>query len=99
MPDPSSRSCPHCEGALVRFELPDGFDHDYDYACFNDACPYFVRGRTWMAEQFGVSSSYRYRVDGQTGHASPIAVWSPTALRDRIHPEDGPAGAGTKEQP
>jgi hypothetical protein len=50
-----------------------------------------------MLEQFGVNTSYRYRVDSQSGQASPIPVWSPTALRCRILPEDGSAGAEPKE--
>lgn len=99
MHDKSSMTCPHCEVGLLRFSLPEaGFDHEYDWACFNDDCPYFVRGRTWMSEQFGVSSSYRHRVDGKTGHASPLAVWSPTALRDRILPDEDSPSAGQQEQ-
>jgi len=85
MSDVSKSSCPHCGGPLARFELPEaGFDHEFDLACFNDDCPYYVRGWTWMLEQFGVKTSYRYRVDSLTGLASPIPVWSPTALRCRI---------------
>jgi hypothetical protein len=41
-----------------------------------------------MEEQYGVHSSYRYRLDPANGHASPIAVWSPAALRSSILPED-----------
>jgi hypothetical protein len=37
-----------------------------------------------MEERFGVKSSYRYRIDPATGEASPLAVWSPQALRSRI---------------
>jgi hypothetical protein len=50
-----------------------------------------------MSERYGVKSSYRYRVDPQSGHASPIAVWSPTALRSRMLGEDRPASAARKE--
>jgi hypothetical protein len=53
-------------------------------ACFNDDCPYYQRGWKWMEENYGVKSSYRYRLDPATGHASPIAVWSQEALRDRV---------------
>lgn len=47
-----------------------------------------------MFEQFGVKTSYRYRVDSQSGLASPIPVWSPTALRCRIL--DAPEAAGER---
>lgn len=95
MSDVSKTTCPHCKATLARFALPEaGFDHEYDYACFNDDCPYYVRGWTWMFEQFGVKTSYRYRVDSQSGLASPIPVWSPTALRCRIL--DAPEAAGER---
>lgn len=37
-----------------------------------------------MKEKYSVAASYRYRVDPETGEISPLAVWSPIALRDRI---------------
>jgi hypothetical protein len=73
------------------------FDHEYDLACFNDSCPYYVRGWTWMEHEYGVRSSYRYRVDPRSGHASPLAVWSAAALRSSILPDEAPAEAGRKE--
>jgi hypothetical protein len=86
MSDARTIMCPHCAAPLVRLELPEaaGWDASYHLACFNDDCPYFVRGWAWMSEQYGVNSSYRYRIDPQSGRASPIAVWSRTAMRDRI---------------
>jgi hypothetical protein len=83
-------TCPHCDAALEPFKLPDegGWDSDFHVACFNDECPYYVKGWQWMQERYGVKSSYRYRLDPATGKASPIAVWSPTALRDRIMDAD-----------
>lgn len=92
--------CPHCGGPLDRLELPATlFDHDWDLACFNDECPYYVRGWAWMEQQYGVKSSYRYRIDPGNGFASPIAVWSPTALRSSILPDDAAVNAGQKEHP
>jgi hypothetical protein len=78
--------CPHCNATLQPFTLPDagGWDSDFHLACFNDECSYYRRGWEWMRERYGVSSSYRYRVDPATGVASPIAVWSPDALKSRI---------------
>ncbi len=78
--------CPHCQQPLRAFELPDntGWQESFQLACFNDECPYYTRGWAWMEERYAVKASYRYRVDPTTGHASPLAVWSPTALKDRI---------------
>lgn len=78
--------CPHCDETLRPFELPEegGWDTTFHLACFNDECCYYRRGWKWMEEHFGVKSSYRYRVDPLSGEASPIAVWSPDALKSRI---------------
>jgi hypothetical protein len=81
-----SPRCPHCNEPLKPFELPDntGWENEFHVACFNDTCSYYRQGWEWMQSQFGVKSSYRYRINPATGKASPLAVWSPQALRDRI---------------
>lgn len=86
MSAPHQGTCPHCGSPLRPLQLPDtsGWEHGCDLVCFDDDCPYYVRGWTWMQSRFGVSSSYRYRVNPQTGSASPIGVWSPSALRNLI---------------
>jgi hypothetical protein len=78
--------CPHCGEKLQAFELPDntGWEGDFQLACFNDECPYYVGGWEHMQANYAVRASYRYRVDPPSGKASPLAVWSPTALKDRI---------------
>lgn len=78
--------CPHCEEEIKAFSLPDntGFQGDFHLACFNDECPYYQRGWVHMEEHYAVKASYRYRVDPVTGKSSPLAVWSPEALKDRI---------------
>lgn len=87
---PTVRTCPHCGAKLSRFEIPEaaGFAQPFHLACFNDECPYYVRGWTWMVENFGVRSSYRYRVDPGSGQESPVAVWSPEALKSHILPDE-----------
>ena len=86
----SPLTCPHCGALLKRFSLPEagGWDTDYQLACFNDDCPYYREGWDWMRENYEAKASYRYRVDPATGCASPLAVWSPTALLDRILDDD-----------
>ncbi len=77
--------CPHCGVRMQKFALPEAiFDHPFDFACFNDDCPYYVRGWVWMEEQYGVHASYRHRVDSRTGQPSPLAVWSARAFRAEI---------------
>ena len=84
--DSGQLECPHCNEPLKPFSLPEdtGWEGEFQLACFNDECPYYVRGWDWMNEKYGVKSSYRYRVVPETAKASPLAVWSPDALKDRI---------------
>lgn len=79
-------TCPHCGQTLTPFSLPEagGWDTPFQLACFNDECSYYVRGWTWMEEKFGAKSSYRHRLDPATGTASPLPVWSSTAIRNFI---------------
>jgi hypothetical protein len=80
------RTCPHCGATLQQISIPEetGWDHPFHWVCFNDDCYYYQEGWAWMFEQYEAKASYRYRVIPETGQASPIAVWSPTALKDRI---------------
>jgi hypothetical protein len=81
-----SPTCPHCGETLQAFAVPEegGWVSTFHVACFNDECSYFVRGWQRMEDAYGVKVSYRHRVDPATGQASPLAVWSRDALRDRI---------------
>jgi hypothetical protein len=83
------KDCPHCHSQLVRLANPQvsTWSGEYQYACFNDDCPYFVRGWTWMQEHFNVTASYRYRIDPVKGESGPLPVWSKDALRSSILPE------------
>ncbi len=82
--------CPHCDTPLQAFKLPDntGWHGDVQLACFNNDCPYYRRGWQRMESNYGANASYRYRVIPSTGKASPLAVWSDEALRDRIVSSD-----------
>ncbi|HET8538551.1 MAG TPA: hypothetical protein VFL83_01635 [Anaeromyxobacter sp.] len=92
--------CPHCRAPLSRLGLDELMnDHPYDLVCFNDECPYYVRGWTWMEQQYGVHASYRYRRDAANGLETPVPVWSSAALRDAILPDDAAGAAVTKEHP
>jgi len=78
--------CPHCGSRLAAFELPEaaGWNAPFHLACFNDDCSYYRRAWEWMKGRYGVWAAYRYRLDPATGASSPLPVWSPDALKDRI---------------
>ena len=92
--------CPHCGEPMRAVPAPRQHragTRRVQFACFNDECPYFVRGWAWMFEHYGVKASYRYRVDPVTGHGSPLPVWSVDALKDRILDDDGDAARLTPD--
>ncbi len=78
--------CPHCGSKLKRWQTPE--DSTWGGAirevCFNDECPYFVRGWDVMMERQCISASYRHMLNPATGNASPLPVWSRDALKDGI---------------
>ena len=84
----STLRCPHCGSELEKWEVPQHcfteWPNDHMYICFNDECPYYVRGWQWMWEQNQVTASYRHKYDPVTGEKGPIPVWSPTALKSGI---------------
>lgn len=78
--------CPHCHAATLLWRSPEesSWGGRVLHVCFNDECPYYIRGWEWMQSHYAVSCSYRYSRDPMTGHISPLPVWSSSALRNAI---------------
>lgn len=85
--------CPHCNGTMEKWANPEltNWSGEFQYVCFNDECPYFIRGWEWMKEKFNVNASYRHRFNPDNGETGPLPVWSKTALRSGIIAEENPA--------
>lgn len=80
--------CPHCGTRMKKWSVPDSpfniWDTEFMYICFNDACPYLVRGWEVMNRQGNAGVSYRQMYNPQNGCLSPIPVPHLRALRDGI---------------
>lgn len=87
-----SLACPHCQEPLSKWEVPDDpcidWPNDIMYLCFNDACPFLVRGWRYMWEQMIEGHSYRYLFNPLTGASTTVPIQGLTDLRPGIVPED-----------
>jgi len=90
MESQATPTCPHCHKNLVKWANPElsSWSGAYQWVCFNDDCPYYVRGWEWMIQHFGKKASYRHRLDPTNGETGPLPVWSKDAMRSSII-EDG----------
>ncbi len=82
-------TCPHCGMPMKKWQVPDNpfcqtWDNDFMYICFNDFCPYFVRGWELMYKQTFQTMSYRCMFNPKNRRFSPIPVPSPNALKEGI---------------
>jgi hypothetical protein len=78
--------CPHCGKPMLKWACPaeTSWGEGIHYICFNDECPYYVRGWKWMKEKFAVNASYRHHYNPETGETGPIPVWDENALKNNI---------------
>lgn len=78
--------CPHCGKAMKKWASPveSNWGGAIRYVCFEDDCPYYVRGWDWMMQKYGVRSSYRHSLNPENGFAGPLPVCSAEHLRPGI---------------
>ena len=84
-------ACSHCGKRMSKWaapQLPFGgsttWACEFLYVCFNDECPYFVKGWDWMWNHYQRRVSYRHTLDPSTGQTSPIPVPTGEHLRECI---------------
>lgn len=81
--------CPYCGEKMSKWQVPDNpfcqtWDNDFMYICFNDGCPYYIRGWDVMYKDTSQGLSYRCMFNPVNGCCSPIPVPTPHALKDGI---------------
>ncbi len=84
--------CPHCGERMKKWAIPDSpfniWQNEYMYICFNDQCPYLIRGWDVMSRQGNAGVSYRQMFNPETGALSPMPVPNLKVLKDGIIEED-----------
>lgn len=80
--------CPYCQEPLSQWEVPDDpcidWNNEYLRICFNDACPFVVRGWRFMWDQGIEGHSYRYLLNPETGGSTTVPIRGLNDLRPGI---------------
>lgn len=79
--------CPHCEQPLSKWQVPQTpfieWSSTHQFICFNDECPYYVRGWETFSKQ-GIPGSYRFMYDPDSNGCHSVPVLTPVALKASI---------------
>jgi SAM-dependent methyltransferase len=80
--------CPYCDTTLSKWAVPQTpfteWDEDHMFICFNDECPYLLRGWSAMERQGNHGFSYRLMYSPGRDRCLPVPVPSLGALREGI---------------
>jgi SAM-dependent methyltransferase len=80
--------CPHCDESLRKWAVPQNpfseWDTDFLYVCFNDECPYLVRGWEVMFKQGNRGLSYRFSYHHLRDRCMSIPVFTLHSGKDGI---------------
>ena len=93
-------TCPYCNEHLTKWEMPDSpfndWDVDYLYVCFNEKCPYYVRGWENLRKQGALGFSYRLVYDPKRDNVKPMAVPAINKKSTSIDDQAKSIGAATR---
>ena len=80
--------CPYCDDRLRKWAVPQTpfteWDEEHMYICFNDRCPYLLRGWQAMARQGNAGFSYRFMYIPGNHLCTAIPVPGLKAFRESI---------------
>jgi len=78
--------CPRCGQKMKKWQTPNTstWGGNILYVCFNDECPYYVRGWDHIYKTREVRASYRHWYDPATGGSGPLPVNTPEAGKNLI---------------
>jgi SAM-dependent methyltransferase len=83
-----SLDCPYCEVPLKKWTVPQTpfteWDVEFLYVCFNDQCPFLIRGWDGMVRQGNLGFSHRMTYNPVRDTCGSLPVPSLKALREGI---------------
>jgi len=81
-------TCPYCDSRLKRWAVPQTpfteYDTEFMYVCFDDRCPFLVRGWDTLSRQGNHGFSCRFMYDPDRDVCLSVPVPSLRALRESI---------------
>ena len=79
-------ACIHCGEKMRKWAVPNTpftqWDNEFMYVCFNDSCPYLMKGWEVMNQQGNRGISYRLMYDPIRDKCMPVPVFSLETLKD-----------------
>jgi SAM-dependent methyltransferase len=80
--------CPYCDSKLGKWEVPQTpfteWDAEHLYICFNDSCPYLLRGWQSLGTQGIPGMSYRLMYNPSNDRCYPVPIYSLGSMKDGI---------------